>query len=84
MLNFILDGILMWEEGGTQWTNGPMAGHIIVRMGRPSMGGRGASVLDCEYILTVSPLVTIFVLTFAHCFFFQVHYHTSVMWCWYL
>ena len=37
MLNFILDGILMWEEGGTQWTNGPMAGHIIVRMGRPSM-----------------------------------------------
>ena len=47
MLNFILDGILMWEEGGTQWSNGPMAGHIIVRMGRPSMewGGGGGGVM---------------------------------------
>ena len=68
----------MWEEGGIQWTNGPMVGHIIVRMGIPSMGG--PSVLDCEYLLIVSPLLTICVLTFAHCSLFLLPNALSY-WC---
>ena len=40
----------MWEEGGIQWTNG-MVGHIIVRMGIPSMGG-GGGVPGCLIVST--------------------------------
>ena len=42
----------MWEEGGIQWTNG-MVGHIIVRMGIPSMGGGGVPVNETETVILV-------------------------------